>query len=658
MLLGLMSTTAERLRLLLVEDSDDDAELVLRELKRSGFDVQVQRVQTAPALEAALREEHDVVLCDYTMPHLDAPTALEVVRRVSADLPFIVVSGTVGEDTAVLVMRAGANDYLLKGNLTRLGPAVTREIRDGRARAAQRRADKERQQAEASFRLIIESSPDLIVVHHDGRILYANPKTVDRLGYADAAAIAGETLASIAIERERRAASQPEKNESAPHPQKTGSAAHAPIEQRWKRKDGTIIAVEVVHGDVVFEGQSAVVLIARDLTERNQIAAAMIEMDRMAAIGILAAGVGHEINNPLAYVLANLEFVTSELEVLVGELPRESFERLEARIIDLSQALADTNHGAQRVRAIVGDLRTFSRGDDESSSLVDVAQILDTSVRMAAVQIRQRGTIVKQYSEVSPVLANESRLGQVFLNLVVNAAQALPEGAPNDNRIEMTTRDEGEFVCVEITDTGSGIPADALPRIFEPFFTTKPVGQGTGLGLSICKRIVVQLGGDISVTSELGVGTTFVVRIPRANAVSDRPSARPVSQQAPSGKRARILCVDDEAELGLALKRVLIAQHDVIVMTNAVDALERVKNGERFDLVLCDLMMPVMSGMDLHGELTRVAPDLAGRMVFLTGGAFTARARDFLESVTNPRLEKPIGLDALRAAIETVLDAG
>ena len=649
-----MSTIAQRLRLLLVEDSDDDAELVLRELKRSSFDVVARRVQTAPDLQAALAEEYDVVLCDYTMPYLDAPTALALVRSVSADLPFIVVSGTVGEDTAVLVMRAGANDYLLKDNLRRLGPAITREIRDGRARAARRRADHERQQAEASFRLIIESSPDLIVVHHEGRILYANPKTVERLGYADAAAIAGEPLASIVMERDRRAVNP---RATIPVPPVVPSTERpAPIEQRWRQKDGGFITVEVSQGAVSFEGERANVLIARDLTERNQIAAAMIEMDRMAASGILAAGVGHEINNPLAYVLANLEFVTSELEVLVSELPREAFERLEVRIADLAQALADTNHGAQRVRAIVGDLRTFSRGDDENLSLVDVREILDSSARMAAVQIRQRATIVKHYTEVSPVLANESRLGQVFLNLVVNAAQALPEGAPSDNQIEMTARDEGEFVHVEISDTGSGIPVDALPRIFDPFFTTKPVGQGTGLGLSICRRIVVQLGGDISVTSEAGVGTRFVVRIPRANAVGQRLSAPPSpSQPAANVRRARILCIDDEAELGLALKRVLIGQHDVTVTTSAADALERVKSGERFDLLLCDLMMPAMSGMDFHAELMRVAPDLASRVVFLTGGAFTSRASEFLEAVPNPRLEKPIGLNALRAAIEDVL---
>lgn len=643
-----MIERTEPIRLLLVEDSDDDAALVLRELKRTGFDVKFHRVQTAPALEASLAEAFDIVLCDYTMPQLDAPTALDIVRRCSVDVPFIVVSGTVGEDTAVEVMRAGANDYLLKGNLTRLGPAVTREIRDGRARAERRRAEQERQQVEASFRLIIESSPDLVVVHREGRIVYANPKTVERLGWADPSALHDQALSMIVMERDRRTMRAPSK---------TPSDRPTPVEQRWRRRDGSAMAVEVVQGEVVFEGRAATVVIARDLTERNQIAAAMIEMDRMAAIGILAAGVGHEINNPLAYVLANLEFVTSELEVIIGELPSEAHERLAPRITDLIQALADTNHGAQRVRAIVGDLRTFSRGDDENVALVDVRQILDSSLRMAAVQIRQRATIEKSFAEdMAPVLANESRLGQLFLNLVVNAAQALPEGAPSANHIELTAREDHGFAQIEIADTGGGIPADVLPRIFEPFFTTKPVGQGTGLGLSICKRIVEQLGGTISVTSEVGAGTTFVVRLPLANASTT--AARPATTSAPrvtGGKRATILCIDDEPALGLALKRVLVAEHEVVVITNASEALARVKAGEQFDVVLCDLMMPGMSGMELHAELLRVAPALARRMVFLTGGAFTPRAKDFLETVPNLRLEKPIGIDALREAIDESL---
>ncbi|MDB4942645.1 MAG: Sensory box histidine kinase/response regulator [Labilithrix sp.] len=643
---------SEPLKLLLVEDSDDDAALVLREVARSGIDFTPTRVDNEADLREALRESFDIVLSDYTLPTLDAPRALRIVRELRGDLPFIVVSGTIGEDAAVEVMRNGANDYLLKDKLARLGPAIVRELREARARAASRRAELARKQAEASFRLIIESSPDLVVVHRHGRVIYANPKMVERLGYPDQGSLIGIALDRLVVEDDGRARAAAD---SQPPPATLAVERPAPVAQHWRHKDGSALAVEVVRSAVMFEGEVAQLFMARDLTERNHIAAAMIEMDRMAAIGILAAGVGHEINNPLAYVLANLEFVTGEIEMLVSELPDEAAVRLQDRISDLAQALADTNHGAERVRAIVQDLRTFSRSDEETVNAADVRQIIDSSLRMAAVTLRNRATVSRTFDDVPQVFASESRLGQVFLNLVVNAAQALPEGTPQDHRIDISVSYEDPMVTVTIADTGSGIPEDVLPRIFDPFFTTKPVGQGTGLGLSICKRIVVQLGGDISVESQVGKGTTFTVRIPRARGPS-LAAPRSIAPPPSSGRRGRILCVDDEPALGLALRRALVAEHDVVLTTSPNEALQQVRDGEVFDLLLCDLVMPGMSGVDFHDELESFAPELARRIVFLTGGALNARSREFFETAPNRRLDKPIGLDELRTTIATMLE--
>ena len=367
-----------------------------------------------------------------------------------------------------------------------------------------------------SFRRIIESSPDLILVHREGVIAYANPTARERLGWKDHEAIDGTMLSAIVVSHEPRSNSDVAR----------ASAPPSPVEQRWRCVNGSTLPVHVVQCDVAWKGAPGTAVIARDISERHNFAAAMVESERMAAIGILAAGIGHEINNPLAYILANLEFIAAEVEVVIGELPAEARRRLEPRLIDLNQALADTSLGAQRVRAIIADLRTFSR-NDETSTLVDVRQVLDASVRMAAVQIRQRATVVKKYADnVSPVLASDARLGQVFLNLVMNAAQSLPEGSePERNRIELNVHDEGEFVHVEVVDTGCGIAADVLPRIFEPFFTTRAAGQGTGLGLGICRRIVTQLGGELQVSSEVGAGTCVVVRLPRTTSRHASPSA-------------------------------------------------------------------------------------------------------------------------------------
>ncbi len=475
-----MGGTQESVQLLIVDDSDEDDEVLLRELRRSGIEVHAHRVQTASDLQTALADPWDIVICDSSRSQLEVRDVLHAVRVVSADLPFIVVSGSASAEAVVELIRAAAE---------------------------RRRAERGQERADESFRRIIEASPDLILVHREGRIVYANSSALARLGRKDPAAIDGTLLSAIVMSPD--ACGQPDASR--------GSAPPSPVEQRWRCLDGSSVPVHVVQCDVAFEGSKGTAVIARDVGERHHFAAAMVEMDRMAAMGVLAAGIGHEINNPLAYILANLEFIATEVDVLVGELPQEARSRLEPGLADLSQALADTSLGAHRVRTIIADLRMFSR-NDETCTLVDVRQLLDASARMAAVQIRQRATVVKKYADdVSPVLASDARLGQVFLNLVINAAESLVDGGePERNRIELNVHDEGEFVHVEVADTGCGIAADVLPRIFEPFFTTKAAGQGMGLGLGICRRIVTQLGGEIRVSSKVGVGTRFVVRIPRA----------------------------------------------------------------------------------------------------------------------------------------------
>lgn len=474
-----MVGTQESVQLLIVDDSDEDAELLLGEVRRSGIELWAHRVQTASDLETALAAPWDLVICDSSMSQLEVKDVLQAVRVVSADLPFIVVSGSTSAGAVVELIRAGAE---------------------------RRRAERGRARADESFRRIIEASPDLILVHREGGIVYANPIALERLGRKEPA-VEGTLLSAIVVSPDPR-----DRPDAA-----RGSAPPPPVEQRWRCVDGSTIPVHVVQCDVAFEGSQATAVIARDVGERHHFAAAMVEKDRMATIGVLAAGLGHEINNPLAYILANLEFIGTEIDVLIGELPQEARRRLEPGLADLSQALADTSQGAHRVRTIIADLRTFAR-NDETCTLVDVRQLLDASARMAAVQIRQRATVVKHYADdVSPVLASDARLGQVFLNLVVNAAHSLADGRePERNRIELNVHDEGEFVHVEVADTGCGIAADVLPQIFEPFFTTREAGQGTGLGLGICRRIVTQLGGEIRVSSEVGVGTRVLVRLPRA----------------------------------------------------------------------------------------------------------------------------------------------
>ncbi|MBA3392571.1 MAG: response regulator [Deltaproteobacteria bacterium] len=270
---------------------------------------------------------------------------------------------------------------------------------------------------------------------------------------------------------------------------------------------------------------------------------------------------------------------------------------------------------------------------------------------MAWNELRHRARLVKSYAGVPHVDANESRLGQVFLNLIINAAHAIPPGNYEANEIRVSTvLDDQGVVVVTIADTGSGIPPEVRPRLFTPFFTTKPVGVGTGLGLAISHKIITQFGGSLTYDTEVGKGTAFHVTLPLAVDVAP-VRARTSTTRSPAVRRGRVLVIDDEEPLAMALRRYLGKEHDVTAVFSAGAALELVRAGERYDVIFCDLMMPQITGMDLHAELVRSAPDQAARVVFLTGGAFTAAGRDFLDGVPNLRFDKPFELKELRKLV-------
>jgi signal transduction histidine kinase len=382
---------------------------------------------------------------------------------------------------------------------------------------------------------------------------------------------------------------------------------------------------------------------ARNVTEER-----LLRADRLSALGTLATGVAHEINNPMTYVLGNVEYVARRLRA--GLASTDPLQQDELR--RLLEALTHAVEGIHRVRSIVRDLMTFSSGNITERSLVDVRAILQSSIQMAWHEIRHRARLVKALGDVPPVDANEARLGQVFLNLLVNAAQAIPEGAADRHEVRVSTytNERGQAV-VEITDTGVGIPEAILPRIFDPFFTTKRMGEGTGLGLSISHGLVKDMGGEISVRSNVGKGTTFTITLPSA-----RGFRTPLPSRASLPaivERTRVLIIDDDPMVGEAIALTLRDEHDVEVVTAARDALKRMAGGERYDTILCDLMMPVMTGMDLYTELLRVAPDAVASIVFITGGALTPRMRAFLDGIGGRCVEKPLAARQLRELVRS-----
>jgi signal transduction histidine kinase len=372
----------------------------------------------------------------------------------------------------------------------------------------------------------------------------------------------------------------------------------------------------------------------------------MVHVERMVALGTLTAGVAHEINNPLAYVMGNLGCLSEQLAAL------PAFRALEG----MKDMVRDALEGSERVRTIVRDMRAFTRRDDhDKRTPVQIEKVVEQAIAMAGVELRHRARIVRQFSPVPPVFANETRLAQVFLNLLINAAQSIPEGRIGEHEVRISIRESGVCVDAVVEDTGAGIAPEDLKRVFHPFYTTKPAGKGTGLGLFICDGIVRGIGGSIVIESIPGKGSKVRVRLPSH---VDRPAQ--VADSAPGeevrGRRASVLVVDDDPQILLCVRRILDSEHALTTTTSGFDALRRIREGERFDVLISDLMMPELSGMALYGKVKEVAPLLAEKTVFITGGAFTPPARAFLDTIGNARIEKPFAARELREVVRGVIE--
>lgn len=504
---------------------------------------------------------------------------------------------------------------------------------------------KDRKWADDKFRALLEAAPDAtMIVRKDGRIAQVNGQIEHLFGYKGDELV-GEGIEKLIPERYRDKHRE-YRDAFSTDPSRRPMGARANL--FGLHKNGIEFPVEISLNPLETDEGLVVVAAIRDVTERKEMQARLAFSDRLASIGTLAAGIAHEINNPLGFVMNNLELVAEELREVGGASPS-------GRLRTMLELIGDAREGAERIRKIVRGMRVFTRADEERRELLEIPRVLDVAVNMAFTEVRHRARLVKDYQPVPMILAEESRLVQVFVNLLVNAAHAIPEGQAEKNEVRLSTKTDGAHAIIEVRDSGRGIPSDLLGRIFDPFFTTKPIGVGVGLGLSICHGIIASLGGEISVQSQVHVGTTFRVELPAApvDVVPDQVLATG-SQPTHAPRRGRVLIVDDDPMVNTALGRVL-RDHDVSLAQSGREALDLLVSGERFDVILCDLMMPEMTGMDLHAEVSRRIPNVSDRMVFLTGGAFTVAARDFLDRVPNHRLEKPCDAQALRAVVNGLL---
>ncbi len=511
------------------------------------------------------------------------------------------------------------------------------------------KAQQALRQSEEQYRQIVEATSDGIIKLDLGdHITFINGRLGEMLG-CEANTMLGACLPDLV---------RPDARGQVMEALRGGdSGRRGVIDATLRHHDGHDVSVNLTTTALADQTGDPVgnLVVLRDVSEQKKLESQLMVSDRMASMGTLAAGVAHEINNPLAAVMANLEYVTASVESTMAVEGTHGIPSAAWFLEEVKGPLDDARQAADRVRLIVRDLKIFSRAPDvEERGPSDVKAVMESSLRMAWNEIRHRARVVKVYGQTPLVDANEARLGQVFLNLLVNAAQALPEGHAERNEIRITTGVHLGRVVVEVSDTGPGIPPGIIGRVFDAFFTTKAVGAGTGLGLAICQRIVTDMGGQLTVDSEVGKGARFRVVLPIA-LQGEREVRAAVSPAPVAARRGRILVVDDEEIILRAVSRSLSKEHDVEVVAAAQAALALCASGRKFDLILCDLMMPVMTGMELHRELSTVAPDQANRMIFLTGGTFTPEGRSFLSEPPKENIEKPFDSANLRAIVRRYL---
>ena len=393
----------------------------------------------------------------------------------------------------------------------------------------------------------------------------------------------------------------------------------------------------------VLASASPGVVLVRDISAQREIQHRMVQTDRLAAMGTLAAGTAHEINNPLAYIVGNAELLGDWMDTL--QLPREQIAEPRAMVDDMLT-------GSLQVARIVKDLMSLGRDKPNDRGPANIVDIVESSLSIASPQIRHRATLIRDFAPDLPkVAASPLRLSQVFLNLFLNAVHAMPEGERRQNELRVRIRANDGMVQVDVEDNGVGIPEEIRNRIFDPFFTTKPVGQGTGLGLAVSHGIVTSLGGRIR-AHPLERGTRFSVEIPTVEAYAAIPKET-VDDPRSQPTRKKVLVADDEQNVCKLISRIL-ADYAVTTVHDGASVVERCKQ-ESFDVIICDLMMPNLTGMEVYDELARTNPKLARRMVFITGGVFTESARSFLESQAPCWLEKPLASRELKAQVERML---
>lgn len=651
-----MSTdNKNKIRILHLEDNPVDAELVSMTLASDGLQCDIVHVDNKDEFIAKLSSgDYDVILSDYSLPQFDGLTALWIVRELNPEIPFILLSGMLGEEVATDSIKAGATDYVLKQRITRLAPSVKRALRETDERLQRRRAEEALIESEEKYRILVDNldigvtliSPEMKIVtcNHQVKTWFPVIDSNNRLGITtdydifcpEQYEVQGDAC-PVALTIKNGQKHECVRVLRIDDTEKSFRFIATPV----KDSKGTIQGVIEIMEDVTEKINSE--------KERKVLEERLQQAQKMEAIGTLAGGIAHDLNNILSPILVYTEMI-------LLETPPGSNQELKLR-----EVLSAT----ERARDLIGQILKFSRQKQKEVKPVIVSDIISEVLKLirpstpSTIQIRFESDLTTDL-----IFADPTQIHQILMNLCTNASYAMKDrGGVLDITLttvkidnEASTRTNnmkaGQYKKISVRDTGTGIDKDVVKRIFDPYFTTKKIGEGTGMGLSVIHGIIKSLNGTITVDSEPGNGSTFTVYLPIAENL--------VLTQLTQGndlKRGteRILLVDDEKAIINAMQTALTTLgYNVNATTDSNDALKRfLENPRDFDIVITDMTMPVMTGRELASEILSVRPDIP--ILICTGYNETIDKDSVIKMGIKDLLTKPISLHEIAGKIYDVL---
>lgn len=679
--------------ILIVDDEPDMRNLLQMKLTKNGYSVAVA-VNGKDAWDQSKMQEFDVIVTDISMPVMDGIELLKVVKEQYPRTEVILATAHASLEVAVEGLRMGAFDFVQKPfQIHHLVSVVNRaaEVRKLREETSLYKASQIIFSVRDSDRLLekiievtksVMNADDVSLMLPDGNgewyvaHAYGLPSEFQPVRVRTGERVAGR----IAQERKPALIPGPLANEE----RFTG------IESFDRVKSS--IVYPLISGDEII-GVLNINRVSMDqpfgkgdleraATLASQITLALmnarliselIKRESQSVIGQLSAGITHEINNPVAYILTNLDFLQEKTVELarLGELIGETNEPqelqkfwmkfgAEPQMEEFRIAIADAYEGGTRIRDIVKDMRSFMNSNHESGEISDVNEALKSALRLTRAETKSHIEITTELKRGLHFQGSIGRLSQVFVNLIVNAAHALQTVDRPARRIWVRGYVREGEVRIEVSDNGPGISPENLNRIFEPFFTTKTGKEGTGLGLWLCKEIVKQLGGLIQVESTLGKGTAFCIRLPLAKERSSNASQEAEMMKTSKGllenkepPKPRVLFVDDDQAILRAYKRAFHRKYDVTFASGGKEALAILSENANFDLIVSDFLMPDKNGMELYVQTCKEHPLLKERFIFVTGAKNHVEVKKFLERTDQPVMEKPLDLNELRSMVDT-----